>query len=188
MELWRDWRRRPLLTPKRPKLQNFAPPTWKIHNLWGVRETMSICQEKIQAKFDRLGLKHLGPAWRGYNCQTARAAHRSDDIPCAGMARTQGASMGGFGRHMWVHNTQEVWCSNSKICGSDTPNSLAIYLIWSVRCAYACARHAQARTHGHTGLGTCWGTLLDGLGKLTASNFEKIKSFEIFKICMGKTV
>ena len=108
VELWGDWRRRPLLTPKRPKLQNFAPPTWKIHNLWGVGETMSLCLEKIQAKFDRLGLKYLGPAWRGYNCQTARAAHRSDDIPCAGMAHTQGASMGGFGGPMWVYNVRKV--------------------------------------------------------------------------------
>ena len=149
---------------------------------------MSICLEKIQAKFDRPGLKHLGPAWRGYNYQMASTAHRSDDITCAGMPRTQGASMGGFGAPMWVYNTQEVWCSNSKICGSDTPNSVTIYLIWGVRGAYARAGHAQACMHGHTGLSTCWGTLADGLGKLTASNFEKFKSFENFKICMGKTV
>ena len=89
---------------------------------------------------------------------------------------------------MWVYNTQQVWCSNSKICGSDTPNSLAIYLIWGTHSTYAHAGHAQGRTHGHMGLGICWGTLLDGLGKVTASNFEKFKSFEIFKICMGKTV
>ena len=139
-------------------------------------------------KFDRPGLKHLGLAWWGCNCQTGSTAHGSDNIPCAGMAHMQGVSMGGFGGPMWVYKTQEVWCSNSKICGSDTPNILTIYLIWSAHSAYARTRHAQGHTQGHTGLGIRWGTLLDGLGKVTASNFEKFKSFEIFKICMGKTV
>ena len=48
--------------------------------------------------------------------------------------------------------------------------------------------HAQGHTQGHTGLGIRWGTLLGGLGKVTALNFEKFKSFEIFKICMEKMV
>ena len=147
---------------------------------------MSTCQKKIQAKFDRPELKHLGPAWWGCNCQTAPTAHGSDDIPCAGMAHTQEASMGGFGGPMWVYNTQQVWCSNSKICGSDTPNSLAIHLIWGAHGAYTHTGHTQGRTHRHMGLGIHWGTLLGGLGKLPASNFEKFKRFEIFKICMGK--
>ena len=116
------------------------------------------------------------------------ATHGSDNIPCAGMACMQGASMGGFGGPMWVYNTQEVWCSNSKICGSDTPNILTIYLIWSTHSAYTHTGHAQGHTQGHMGLGIRWGTLLGGLGKVIALNFEKFKSFEIFKICMGKTV
>ena len=111
VELWGDWRRRPLLTPKHPKLQNFTPPTWKIHNLWGVGETTSIYLKKIQAKFDMPGLKHLGPAWQGSPLAKRRAQRAGVTI---------------FHAQAWHACRERVWGGLGDLCGYTTPSKFGV--------------------------------------------------------------